>query len=75
MSSQNSIEETGGSNTWLGQTIQAVETGSVYAASLIDKVLKQAVDTIVRAEEAFREGLDPNIEDANILQEYENDEE
>jgi hypothetical protein len=67
------MKDQSGMQFWLSRTLNALETGSLYAASLIDDVLKQAVDTIVRAEEAFREGLDPNIDDAKVIGEYEQD--
>jgi hypothetical protein len=41
------------------------------AANLIDVVLTRAADVAVDAEKAFRQGLDPNVEDAKILDERE----
>ena len=39
------------------------------AASAIDVVLDRATDVVADAERAFRQGRDPNIEDAKILEE------
>lgn len=41
------------------------------AAGLIDSAVHHAADVYVEAERSFKQGLDPNIEDATIL--YEND--
>lgn len=40
------------------------------AAGLIDRAVNRAVDVVLDAEKAFRQGLDPNIEDAKILEEH-----
>lgn len=39
------------------------------AAEAIDSTVRRAADIYVDAEKAFREGRDPNIEDAKILDE------
>lgn len=39
-------------------------------AGLIDSALVRAADVVADAERAFRQGLDPNVEDAKILEEY-----
>ena len=44
-------------------------------ANLIDAALVRAADVVVEAEQAFRRELDPNIEDAKILEEYRGDRE
>lgn len=41
------------------------------AANLIDSVLTRAADVAIDAEKAFRQGLDPNVEEAKILEERE----
>ncbi len=53
---------------------KAVFLGGAMARLLgqsIEFVLERTVDLVVEAENAFREGLDPNIEDAKILEEFE----
>ena len=40
-----------------------------FIAEGIDAVVNRAVDMYVDAEKAFKQGLDPNIEDAKILDE------
>lgn len=39
------------------------------AAQAIDGVIGRTADLVAEAEKAFRQGLDPNIEDAKILEE------
>lgn len=39
-------------------------------AGLIDLALEKAAGVVVDAEEAFRKELDPNLEDAKILEEH-----
>ncbi|GIV61629.1 hypothetical protein GQ464_001750 [Rhodocaloribacter litoris] len=36
----------------------------------VEAVLDRAADVVVEAERAFRQGLDPDIEEAKILEEY-----
>lgn len=39
-------------------------------ANLIDTVIERAADVIVESERAFKQGRDPNVEDAKVLEEY-----
>lgn len=39
-------------------------------ARLIDRVLDRAASTVAEAEHAFRRELDPNVEEAKILDEW-----
>ena len=41
-----------------------------FTARLIDRVLDRAASTVAEAEAAFRRELDPNVEDAKILDEW-----
>jgi hypothetical protein len=53
---------------------KAVFLGGAVARLLgqsIEFVIERTVDLVVEAEKAFKEGLDPNVEDAKILEEYE----
>ena len=53
---------------------EGVVSGVVNLASrLIDRALRRAVDIVVAAEKAFRDGLDPKAEDAKVLREWEED--
>jgi hypothetical protein len=45
-----------------------------FAANLIDKTLDRAASTVAEAEQAFKRELDPTMEDAKILDEWEDDE-
>lgn len=50
-------------------------SGSVVSvvAEAIDTVVTSAVDVWVAAEKAFLDELDPNVEDAKVLEEHEED--
>ena len=54
----------------LGKTVYLTGAAVRFAADLIDTTLEKAADLVVEAERAFKEGLDPNVEDAKILEEY-----
>jgi hypothetical protein len=41
-----------------------------FTAGLIDKTLDRAADTVAEAERAFKRELDPTMEDAKILEEW-----
>ncbi len=41
-----------------------------FTARLIDRTLERAASTVAEAEAAFRRELDPNMEDAKILDEW-----
>jgi len=41
------------------------------AAGLIDTAIRQAAGIYVEAEKAFKQGMDPNIEDAKVIGETE----
>lgn len=53
---------------WLGKTIFAGGAAARLTAGLIDKVIDRAVDIVIDAEKAFKEGRDPNVEDAKVLE-------
>ncbi len=40
------------------------------ATKVVDVTIKASVDIVTEAEKAFKQGLDPNIEDAKILEEH-----
>ena len=41
------------------------------ASSAIDSAIKATADIVLEAEKAFKQGLDPNVEDAKIIEEQE----
>lgn len=43
------------------------------ASRVIGRVLRRAVDIVVVAEKAFRDGLNPKVEDAKVLREWDED--
>lgn len=53
----------------LGKTVFLGGSAIRLAASAIDLSVRRAADIYVNAERAFRQGRDPNIDDANILEE------
>ena len=55
---------------------KAVFVGGVLtrvATKVVDSAIKATADIVVEAEKAFRQGPDPNIEEAKILEEREDD--
>ena len=55
---------------------KAVFIGGVLtrvATNVVDTAIKATADIVVEAEKAFRQGIDPNVEDAKIIEEL-NDE-
>ncbi len=55
---------------WLGRTVYLGGTAVRLAANLVDKTLDRAADVWVESERAFRDELDPNVEDAKIIDEH-----
>ena len=56
---------------WLGKTVFLTGAAVQTAVELIDKTLEKAVDLVLEAERAFKEGRDSPIDDAKILGEWE----
>ncbi|MDX1532013.1 MAG: hypothetical protein R3362_10855 [Rhodothermales bacterium] len=50
-------------------------TAARLAANLIDRALDQAAFTVTEAERAFRSELDPNVEDAKVIEEWDEERE
>jgi hypothetical protein len=57
----------------LGKVVYVGGTVTRFLAGAIDGALSAAVDVVVEAERAFKQGLDPDVEDATILDEYSGD--
>ena len=55
----------------LGKAVFLTGTAIRTSVSLIDKALDRAVDIVIESEKAFKQGRDPNVEDAKILGEWE----
>ncbi len=53
----------------LGKAVYVGGSAVRILANAIDNAVDRAVDIVVEAEKAFKQGLDPNVEDAKILQE------
>lgn len=52
---------------------KAVYTGGAvirFAANAIETAVDRAAEVYVEAERAFREGADPNVDDAHIIEEH-----
>ena len=59
--------------TLLGKAALLGGTAVRFTANLIDRTLDHAAGTVAEAEQAFRRELDPTMEDAKILDEWEDD--
>ena len=53
----------------LGKAVYVGGSAVRLLAKAIDGAVDRAVDVVLDVEKAFKQGLDPNIEDAKILQE------
>ena len=51
----------------LGKAVYVGGSAARFLAGAIDGFIDRAVDIVVEAEKAFKQGLDPNVEDAKIL--------
>ena len=58
----------------LGQVVYLAGQGVRLTSDLLGSVVDLAADTYKDAERAFKQGLDPNIDDAQIIEERRNDE-
>lgn len=56
--------------TAVGKAALLGGTAVRFTARLIDRTLERAASTVAEAEAAFRRELDPNVEDAKILDEW-----
>ena len=54
---------------WLGKAVFLAGQGVQFTADLIDSVIDIAAEAYAEAERAFKQGLDPGIDEANILEE------
>ena len=54
---------------WLGKAVFFAGEGVRLTADLIESVIDVAADAYTQAERAFKQGLDPTIEEAKILEE------
>ena len=54
----------------LGRVVYFAGKSVRVTAELLDSVIKLAADTYSEAERAFKQGLDPNVDDANIIEEH-----
>lgn len=54
---------------WLGKIVYVTGATVRVTSTLIDTAIDKAADVWVEAEEAFKKELDPNMEDAKVLEE------
>ncbi len=59
---------------WLGKTVYAGASVVRVTAKLIDKTAERVEQIAVESREAYRREVDPNIEDAKIIEETPRDE-
>ncbi len=57
----------------LGKAVYLGGAGVRLLAGLLDVAIDRAATMVVEAEKAFRQGLDPNIEEARVLEEFEDE--
>lgn len=57
----------------LGKAVFLTGAAVRTTAVVIDKVLEKTVDLIEEAERAYHDGRDPNVEDAKILKEWDDE--
>lgn len=57
--------------TLLGKTVFLGGAAARLTANLIDRLIDRTAGIVVEAEKAFKQGLDPNVEDAKVLDEHE----
>lgn len=53
----------------LGKAVFLGGSAIRLAANALDQTIRRAADIYVDAERAFKQGLDPNIEDAKVIRE------
>lgn len=57
----------------LGKAVFVSGVLTRVATKVVDSTIKATVDIVTEAEKAFKQGLDPNIEEAKILEEHEDE--
>lgn len=55
----------------LGKTVFLTGAAVHYTTRMIDRVLEHTAGVVAETEKAFRQGLDPNIDEAKVLEETE----
>ena len=55
----------------LGKAVFVSGVLTRVATKVVDTTIKATVDIVTEAEKAFKQGLDPNIEEAKIIEEHE----
>lgn len=55
----------------LGKTVFVGGIVTRTASQLVESAIKATADIVVEAEKAFKQGMDPNIEEAKIIEERE----
>jgi hypothetical protein len=59
---------------WLGKAVYFAGQGVHLTADLIDSVIDVAAEAYAEAARAFKQGLDPRIDEADILEERSHEE-
>ena len=54
---------------WLGKAVFVSGLVTRAATKVVESTIKATVDIVTEAEKAFKQGLDPNIEEAKIIEE------
>ncbi len=70
MATQDDEERRIGELNLLGRVVYFAGESVRVTADLLESVIKFAADTYHDAEKAFKEGMDPNVDEAQILEEH-----
>lgn len=54
----------------LGRLIWFGGAAARFTADAVEHLIDRSAEVLAEAEHAFQQGLDPNVEDAKILEEY-----
>lgn len=55
---------------WLGRAVFLGGAAVRVTANLIDRTLERSAEVVAESERAFKREVDPNVEDATILEEH-----
>lgn len=55
---------------WFGKTVYLGGAALRFTANLVDATAKRVSQVAIESKEAFERELDPNVEDARVIDEY-----
>lgn len=57
----------------LGRVVWFSGAAARFTAEAVDHLIDRSAEVLAEAEHAFKQGLDPNVEEAKILEEHDRD--